>query len=164
MFVQQQDQVLLIRKLRGLGAGNINGPGGHIEQGETPIQGAIRETQEELCITPLNVRPAAELFFHADDMPKIHAYVFTAEAFIGIPTATAEAIPLWTPIDQIPYDEMWQDDQYWLPSILQGDYLHGWFSFAGDTLLDYKIVLKPPNDADLLAATCRFPVNGTIID
>ena len=48
MFVIRNDEVLLIRKKRGLGAGKMNGPGGRIEQGETPLQCAIRETEEEL--------------------------------------------------------------------------------------------------------------------
>ena len=47
LFVIRGDQILLIRKKRGLGAGKINGPGGRIEPGETPHECAIRETQEE---------------------------------------------------------------------------------------------------------------------
>ncbi len=139
MFVQRESSVLLIRKKRGLGAGNINGPGGRIEPGETPRQCAIRETEEELCITPLNVSAAGELFFHADDMPRIHAYVFTATDHKGTPTETDEAIPIWTEVDEIPFDEMWQDDQYWLPQVLDGAYVIGWFSFVDEKLLDCKI-------------------------
>ena len=78
MFIIQGDSVLLIRKKRGLGAGKINGPGGRLEDGETPEACAIRETNEELVVNPLNVRAAGELFFHAEDMPRIHGYVFIA--------------------------------------------------------------------------------------
>ena len=35
MFVTRGDEVLLIRKKRGLGAGKINGPGGKVDPGET---------------------------------------------------------------------------------------------------------------------------------
>ena len=48
MFIIQGDSVLLIRKKRGLGAGKINGPGGKVEGDETPLDCAIRETEEEL--------------------------------------------------------------------------------------------------------------------
>ncbi len=37
-FVRRENEVLLIRKKRGLGAGKINGPGGRIEPGETPAE------------------------------------------------------------------------------------------------------------------------------
>ena len=83
LFVVKGGEVLLIRKKRGLGAGNINGPGGHIETGETPLQAAVREVQEELCITPLNVEARGELRFHSDDFPRIVAYVFVATDYTG---------------------------------------------------------------------------------
>ena len=34
MFIRDGSEVLLIRKLRGIGAGKINGPGGKIDPGE----------------------------------------------------------------------------------------------------------------------------------
>ena len=139
MFVIKQGRVLLIRKKRGLGAGKINGPGGRLEADETPKDCAIRETSEELCITPLNVGTAGELFFHAEDMPRIHAYVFTATDFTGVPTETEEAIPHWYPIDAVPYEEMWEDDAYWLPAVLAGKMIKGWFTFIEETVLDKKI-------------------------
>ena len=142
MFVQKDEQVLLIHKKRGLGAGNINGPGGRIELGETPMQCAIRETEEELCICPEGVKYAGELFFHSEDMPRIHGYIFTASDYTGIPTETDEAIPLWTNINAIPYDKMWQDDRYWLPQVLLGETVQGWFTFEAENLLDYKVEIR----------------------
>ncbi|MDG1204472.1 MAG: 8-oxo-dGTP diphosphatase [Pseudomonadales bacterium] len=140
MFVIEDSRVLLIRKKRGLGAGNINGPGGKLDPGETPEQCAVRETQEELCITPTQVRYGGELFFHAEDeMPKIHGFVYVATGYRGTPTETDEAIPIWTPLDRIPFEEMWQDDQFWLPQVLAGQVVKGWFSFEGEQLLDYKV-------------------------
>ncbi|MCB1646564.1 MAG: 8-oxo-dGTP diphosphatase [Pseudomonadales bacterium] len=140
LFVQHQGKVLLIRKKRGLGAGKINGPGGKTEPGEAPRDCAIRETQEELQIDPLNVVYRGELFFHAEDeMPKIHGYIYVASDYNGTPTETDEAIPLWFAPQDIPYHEMWEDDQYWLPQVLAGKTMKGWFTFEGEALLDYRI-------------------------
>ena len=50
IFVIKRDQILLIRKKRGLGAGKINGPGGRLEKGETPDNCVTRELYEELGI------------------------------------------------------------------------------------------------------------------
>ena len=139
MFVVEEDRVLLIYKKRGLGAGKINGPGGKIENGETPMQCAIRETNEELHINPLNVRPAGELFFHAEDMPRIHGFVFVATSYEGTPTETDEAIPMWFQIDDLPFSRMWDDDRLWLKEILDGQSVKGWFTFEDEKLLDYSI-------------------------
>jgi len=143
MFVHRKARVLLIRKKRGLGAGKINGPGGRIEVGETPMECAVRETEEELLITPKNVRPAGELYFHAEDMPRIHGHVFTATNFEGTPGETDEAIPLWIPTDRLPFDEMWDDDRLWLPHVLAGRRVRGWFTFAGERMLDHVVKIDP---------------------
>ncbi len=139
MFVVKNEKILLIRKKRGLGAGKINGPGGRLEPGETPRQCAIRETREELLIEPLNVKFAAQLFFHAEDMPRIHGYVYVASDYTGTPTETDEAVPHWFELGDIPYHEMWADDQFWLPRVLSGEQITGWFTFKQEFVLDYKV-------------------------
>ena len=67
MFVRMDGMVLLIRKLKGMGAGLINAPGGRVDPGETPEQAAVREAQEELHVTPIGVRKAGELAFQFTD-------------------------------------------------------------------------------------------------
>ena len=54
LFVIRAGQILLIHKKRGLGAGKINGPGGRLHLGESPLHGAVREVKEELC-NPIEV-------------------------------------------------------------------------------------------------------------
>ena len=58
LFIVRGDEVLLIRKKRGLGAGKINAPGGRLEPGEAPLAAAIREVQEEILVTPARSRHA----------------------------------------------------------------------------------------------------------
>ncbi len=139
LFVMQDGRLLLIRKKRGLGAGKINAPGGRIDPGETPRQCAIREVQEELCITPLDVEERGTLRFQFVDGLALHVRVFTATAWEGEPQETEEATPLWTPIDQIPYDEMWADDRLWLPQMLAGRRFDGRFLFEQDRLLAHEL-------------------------
>lgn len=66
-FIRRGEEVLLMRKKRGSGAGKINAPGGHLESGETPLMAAIRETEEELGVTPLNLQLVGELSFQFVD-------------------------------------------------------------------------------------------------
>ncbi len=139
VFIRQQQQVLLIHKKTGLGAGIILGPGGKLEVGETPLACAIRETQEELTITPHNLEPMAELFFHDLDSPKIIAYVYIADEYSGTPKETLEAAPIWCPMDDLPLDAMWADDQFWLPQVLRKEPIRGWFYFRGEHLVDHRL-------------------------
>lgn len=139
MFVRDGDEVLLIRKLRGIGAGKINAPGGKIDPGESPLASAIRETQEELHITPLAPRKMGELSFAMSDMPDIFCHVFTASGHEGTPTETEEAIPMWTHRYRVPYELMWADDRHWLPRMLEGERFRGRFLFEGERILWMKI-------------------------
>jgi 8-oxo-dGTP diphosphatase len=120
LFVIRDHQMLLIHKKRGLGAGKINGPGGHLDAGESPLQGAIREVQEELNVTPTGVQLCGELAFQFADGFSMLVYIFTANDCIGEPQETDEAAPLWIPLTQIPYDSMWADDRIWFPLMLAG--------------------------------------------
>lgn len=52
VIVVSDGKILTGKRLGDLGNGEICGPGGHIENGETPEQAAVRETQEEFGITP----------------------------------------------------------------------------------------------------------------
>lgn len=139
LFVVRDGQILLIRKKRGLGAGKVNGPGGRIEPGETPLQGAVREVQEELLVTPTGVEEAGLLRFEFTDGFSMSVHVFMASGCEGEARETDEALPMWTPTDAIPYDEMWPDDAHWLPLMLKGARFEGRFLLDGDILLGYKV-------------------------
>lgn len=138
-FIVQDGRVLLIRKKRGLGAGKINGPGGKVEPGETTLEAAIRETREEIGVTPLRIEERGILHFQFVDGYSLRCAVFIALDFDGEPIETAEAVPLWFPLEEIPFDEMWADDRHWLPDVLHGRSFDGWFVFDGDVMLSKDV-------------------------
>ncbi|MDJ0656624.1 MAG: 8-oxo-dGTP diphosphatase [Xanthomonadales bacterium] len=139
LFVIRDGKILLIRKKRGLGAGKINGPGGKLDPGETPRDCAIRECQEELLITPKNVEFCGENLFQFVDGYSIHVHTYRAFEYDGTATETDEAEPLWFDLDEIPYDEMWEDDRLWLPLLIAGKKYHSVFIFDGDKMLDSQV-------------------------
>lgn len=138
-FLLRNDEVLLIHKKRGLGGGKINGPGGRLEAGESPLEAAVRETQEEVGMTPLSPEPRGELSFVFTDGYGLHVYVFVDRRFDGVPLETEEARPFWCRLDAIPYDEMWADDRLWLPYALAGKSVSGRFIFDGDVMLTQEL-------------------------
>lgn len=135
MFIIRDGEILLIEKKRGIGAGKINGPGGKIDAGESPLECAVRETREELGITALRPVKYGELHFAMSDIPDILCHVFLARAFEGRPVETDEAKPLWCRLADIPYDRMWKDDIDWLPHLLDGRRFFGRFVFEGDDVI-----------------------------
>ena len=141
IYLIRDDEILLIEKLRGHGAGKVNAPGGHIEVGETPEECAIREAFEEVGITVLSADLRATLKFHdTENGFNMLGYALVSTSFAGKPRSTSEAVPFWSRIDQIPFDRMWEDDQHWVPRILAGERLDCEFIFANDVLQTLKIV------------------------
>jgi 8-oxo-dGTP diphosphatase len=138
-FMLQGERLLLIRKKRGLGAGKVNAPGGRIEPGETAMEAAIRESVEEVHMEPKNPQKRGELFFQFKDGYKLHGEIFFSDTHAGTPTETDEADPFWCSVDAIPYDDMWEDDRYWLPLALNATPFRAYFIFDDDRMLDRKI-------------------------
>lgn len=139
LFVVDEGQVLLIHKKRGHGAGLINGPGGKLEPGETPLQCAIRETFEETGVTAID--PVLKGTFKFVDLVQRQwlGYVFVAQGCIGTAVETAEGAPLWVALDQLPLHRMWPDDRFWLPRVLAGEQLEGEFLFDDGRLLTHRL-------------------------
>ncbi len=156
MFIIRGGEVLLIRKLRGLGRGKINAPGGRLEAGETPEAAAVRETVEEVGVTPVGVRHRGDLRFQfkadgvtPDGAPRVGyrlaCHVFSADGCEGEAHATDEAIPQWIPLSAIPYEEMWADDRVWLPRMLAGRTpFSGRFVFDGERMVDCVLTARDP--------------------
>jgi 8-oxo-dGTP diphosphatase len=139
-FIREGDRLMLIHKKTGLGKGKINAPGGRLHEGERPVDAAVRETREEIALTPHAPRQVAELQFVFTDGYSLHGFVFMSYSHTGTPTASREAEPFWCHVDEIPYDRMWEDDRYWLPRVLAGERVLGRFVFEADAMLSHEIL------------------------
>ncbi|HKJ86348.1 MAG TPA: 8-oxo-dGTP diphosphatase [Spirochaetia bacterium] len=142
VFARRENEVLLIHKKRGLGAGKVNGPGGRIDPGETPAEAAIRETMEEVSIRVHELQQHATLHFVFTDGYSLTVYVYVTERFSGTAAETEEANPFWCHISEIPYESMWADDAQWLPEVLADRYVDGRFVFEGDSMLSSEVNVR----------------------
>lgn len=128
------DEVLLARKKRGFGVGKWNGVGGKPEPGETIDATAIRETEEEIGVTPHDLRRVATLDFFFPAEPAFAGWdqqvcVYLTERWVGEPVESEEVAPRWFARDAIPFAEMWADDPFWLPLVLRGVSVCGQFLY-----------------------------------
>lgn len=131
-----QREVLLGHKKTGLGTGKIVGLGGHVEEGETPAEAAVREVKEEsgVHVPPGTLTEAASVTFLFPARPEwdMTVAVFTAAEHSGDPVETSEIRPEWFPLAALPLDRMWDDARQWLPRILSGERLRATFTYASD--------------------------------
>jgi len=140
-IVHNDKEALLGMKKRGFGKDRWNGFGGKVKEGESVEEAAKREMEEEAGIIALNFKKRGILSFKFENQPEIlEVHVFSATDFSGQPVETEEMKPQWFKIDRIPYDQMWPDDKYWLPLLLNGKNFQGNFYFLdNDTLLRHQL-------------------------
>jgi 8-oxo-dGTP diphosphatase/2-hydroxy-dATP diphosphatase len=139
-IIHKDSKILLGMKKRGFGAGFWNGFGGKVKEGESIEEAAKRETKEEIGVILLDLKKMGILKFQFKGEPEIlEVHVFSCSDFEGEIKETEEMKPKWFKIEEIPFDQMWPDDKYWLPLLLRGKNFEGEFHFDGRKLIDYQI-------------------------
>lgn len=131
-LLKRDNEILLAMKKRGFGEGKYNGVGGKIETNETPEEAMIRETQEEINVTPLKYEKVGLIEFdeyYKGKKQNLVFHLYIVYDWEGIPCESDEMNPKWFHIDSIPYDKMFPDDKYWLPLILEGRKIRAYFEF-----------------------------------
>jgi 8-oxo-dGTP diphosphatase/2-hydroxy-dATP diphosphatase len=129
-LVVKDGQVLLGMKKRGFGKGRWNGFGGKVESGETIEEAAKREVFEEVSLQVQNMEKAGELTFtFADREGQLLVHVFRVDSYEGEPIETEEMRPEWFKLDEMPFANMWSDDEHWFPYFLKGTKFNGAFHF-----------------------------------
>lgn len=128
VFVIRDGEVLLIFKKRGIGKNQWNGPGGRIDEGETPIMAALREFKEETRAEADDVSEAGVLdFYIPTENFSMRVFVFRANIIRGETQDTEEATPKWFDVKDLPWGQMWMDDRIWLPHVIAGRTVRGTF-------------------------------------
>jgi 8-oxo-dGTP diphosphatase len=128
------DEILLGRKKFGLGEGNLVGPGGKVEPGETPEEAIAREVAEETSILIGAVRLVGELTYPFPFKPawSQKSWVYLCRDWNGEPSESDELAPEWFPLADPPVERMWDDAKYWLPDALAGRFVTATFEFGED--------------------------------
>ncbi len=144
---RENKKILLGMKKRGFGIGKYNGFGGKVNSEETFKQAALREFIEESCLTAKlqDLTKVAELDFYfpykLEFDQTVHVYLI--KEINGYAKETEEMAFKWFKLTEIPYENMWDDDKYWLPKIIEGKKLSASFVFKdinGENIVDQKYI------------------------
>jgi 8-oxo-dGTP diphosphatase len=148
-YLRRGDKFLLLLKAPGkFGGGFWNAPGGKIQPGESAEEAAFREVNEETGLILNNAAKIGFLDFYFGERkmkPDWTAEVFVSDDFAGNERESSEGKLRWFPINKLPMDQMWEDDRYWLPLLVDGKKFSGKFEFSEDSkkLISYKIEQLP---------------------
>lgn len=144
VFVDRQQQEVLLRIPNKLGwklhfgcdiPASADGANGAL------LWSAARETAQQTVgdsvggnAADLKLRPAGLMLFTftEDDHPPMRVRVFEA-TLRATTNASAANIGKRYAFDNIPFDEMWADDKWWMPTLLKGEngYFEAHFVFRG---------------------------------
>lgn len=136
VLLMKDGMVLLGEKKRGFAKGTLNGIGGKQDPGETIEQAMIRETQEEIGVTPIEYELLGKIHFdvwYKGERVNMFLNIYSSTVFEGVPVETEEMIPNWFEKDKIPFEKMLADDKLWMPYALQGK------KFVGDVQFDKEL-------------------------
>lgn len=142
VVIHQGDNVLLGMKKRGFGVGRWNGFGGKVNDGENIEDAAKRELLEESGLVVHGLEKMGVLNFSWKDREGdvLEVNIFKTTNFSGTPKETEEMKPQWFLIKDIPYNNMWADDIYWLPLFFENKKFEGKFLFdEKDAIVAYSL-------------------------
>ena len=129
-------EILLGMKKARFGANKYNGFGGKVEDGETIAEATVRETREEagVDVRVEDLEQVGHLTFLFPYKPEWEqvVHVYMARRWQGTPQESEEMAPAWFAVDKIPYDQMWDDDIYWMPRVLAGERVRATFVYRAD--------------------------------
>lgn len=130
-FDNKISSVLLAMKKRGFGVNWYNGVGGKTNEGESIESAAVREVFEEISVSvnPLDLKKVALIKFEFADNSEWDQlmHVYFVEEWEGEPRESEEMKPEWFNSESIPYSQMWPDDKFWLPQVMQGKKVEAYF-------------------------------------
>ena len=148
IFLLKEGQILLAMKKRGFGVGKWNGVGGKKREQEKIEETAKREAGEEIGVSVGYLKEVATLNFYFLEKTDWNqqVVVYLSDNWIGEAKESEEMAPRWFDLDKIPYTDMWEDDIFWLPKVLNGSKVKADFLFDENQKMIEKDVIEIISD------------------
>ena len=145
-FVVKDNKILLGLKKRGFGVGKWAGFGGKLNESESIAKGMKREFKEEvgLDINQMTKVGIVEFIFLVSN-EHFFVHIFNITNYSGTIGESGEMKPKWFKIDNIPFTEMWPDNQLWMSYFLSGQKFVGNFTYDRTNQIENYTLNKVDN-------------------
>ena len=123
IYLEKDNKYLMLyrnKKKNDMNQGKWLGVGGHIEEGETPLQAIIRETKEETGLDLKSAEYRAIINFVNDDYVEI-IYQYTSSDFTGEVIDCDEGELRWFDKSEVLSLPMWEGDKYFLNPLIKNE-------------------------------------------
>jgi len=102
------------KKEHDINAGKYIGVGGHVEEGESPVDCIKREVQEETGLSLNSLKCRGYITFVMGDETE-HAFLYTSDDFVGeLADECNEGELVWVDIDKVEALNLWEGDRVFL--------------------------------------------------
>ena len=123
IYLEKDNKYLMLlrnKKEHDINEGKWIGVGGHMEEGETPLECVIREVKEETGLTLNSALLRAKIYFTSDDYNEL-IYQYTSSDFSGEVIECNEGVLKWVPIKDVLSLPTWEGDKYFLEPIINNE-------------------------------------------
>lgn len=128
--------------------GLFSGFGGNIEEGDkNPRRRQVIELKEEarILVQENHLKKMAEFIIDIKGKEAKLLHVYITDNFFGKGENTKEMRPEWFSFRDLPFGRMIKGDEFWVPKVLAGEYLHGTiFRDENFNFLDIEIKPRSP--------------------
>jgi len=141
----RRDKILLGKRAKGLGKGYWNGFGGKVEPGESIKKANAREVFEETGIKLYEDNTfwmGLNRFIFLESKIILEVHVFATHIGKLIRPKLNEEFDgfEWFDKGRLPYENMWQDDKFWMPYLFEGKAFKGLYIMdSSNNLISYYV-------------------------
>lgn len=123
IYLEKDNKYLMLyrnKKKNDMNGGKWIGVGGHVEQGETPLEAVKREVKEETGLTLKSAIYRAIINFVNDDYVEI-IYQYTSSDFTGEVIDCDEGELHWINKSEVLSLPTWEGDKYFLKPLIENE-------------------------------------------
>lgn len=145
VYVVKDNDVLMVHRVKkknDIHIDKYNGLGGKIENGETPLECAIREVKEESQLEITDIKFKGNMYFPKfdKDLNDWQVYLYRVDGFKGeLMKNSPEGELIWVNRGKLLELNLWEGDKIFIPHVFSDEIIDARFTYKEGKLIDHEI-------------------------